>query len=70
MPTLSTTSRSEDAPADGWADFDFFFGRWNVSHRRLQKRLQSDTNWDVFGGTCEVHSILGGLGNFDDNVIE
>ncbi|RWB50225.1 MAG: DUF1579 domain-containing protein, partial [Mesorhizobium sp.] len=75
MPTLSTASRSEaasaeNAPADGRADFDFFFGRWNVSHRRLQKRLQDDTNWDVFGGTCEVRAILGGLGNVDDNVIE
>ncbi|TIM05539.1 MAG: DUF1579 domain-containing protein [Mesorhizobium sp.] len=80
MPTQSTTSRSEDAPvenapaenapSDGRADFDFFFGRWNVSHRRLQERLQGDTNWDVFGGTCEVRPILGGLGNVDDNVIE
>ncbi|TIQ00407.1 MAG: DUF1579 domain-containing protein, partial [Mesorhizobium sp.] len=75
MSTQSTTSRSEDAPAenapaDGRADFDFFLGRWNVNHRRLQKRLQGDTNWDVFGGTCEVRPILGGLGNVDDNVIE
>jgi hypothetical protein len=74
MPTQSTASRSENAPAenalgDGRADFDFFFGRWNVNHRRLQKRLQGDTNWDVFGGTCEVRPILGGLGNVDDNVI-
>jgi hypothetical protein len=75
MPTQPTTSHSKDAPeenvpADGRADFDFFFGRWNVSHRRLRKRLQGDTNWDVFGGTCDVRSILGGLGNVDDNVIE
>ncbi|GLS38249.1 hypothetical protein GCM10010869_38430 [Mesorhizobium tianshanense] len=70
MPTQSTTSRSEDAPADGRADFDFFHGCWNVSHRRLRKRLQGDTNWEVFGGTCDVRPILGGLGNVDDNVIE
>ncbi|WP_287092385.1 DUF1579 domain-containing protein [Mesorhizobium sp.] len=75
MPTQPTTNHSEDgsaenAPADGRPDFDFFFGRWNVSHRRLQKRLQDDTNWDVFGGTCDVRPILGGLGNVDDNVIE
>lgn len=80
MPTQSTTSRSEDAPvenapaenapSDGRADFDFFFGHWNVNHRRLQERLQGDTNWDVFGGTCEVRPILGGLGHVDDNVIE
>ena len=70
MPTPSTASRSDNAPADGRADFDFFFGRWAVSHRRLRKRLAGDTNWDAFGGTCDTRPILGGLGNFDDNVID
>ena len=70
MPTQSTASRQDNDPADGRTDFDFFFGRWNVGHRRLRKRLAGDTNWDVFGGTCEVHPILGGLGNVDDNLIE
>ena len=70
MPTQSTASHANDIPADGRSDFDFFFGCWNVSHRRLQKRLASDTNWDEFGGTCEVRPLLGGLGNVDDNVIE
>ncbi|UVK40655.1 DUF1579 domain-containing protein [Mesorhizobium sp. AR10] len=70
MPTQSTATRSDSAAADGRADFDFFFGRWDVSHRRLRMRLAGDTNWDAFGGTCEVRPILGGLGNFDDNVIE
>ncbi|MER8517828.1 MULTISPECIES: DUF1579 domain-containing protein [unclassified Mesorhizobium] len=69
MPTQPAASHS-DAPADGRSDFDFFFGRWTVGHRRLQKRLQGDGNWDVFGGTCEVRPILGGLGNVDDNWIE
>jgi hypothetical protein len=70
MPTHSTTSRAHDIPADGRSDFNFFFGNWDVSHRRLQRRLAGDTNWDVFGGTCEVRPLLGGLGNVDDNVIE
>ena len=70
MPTPSTASRSDNAPADGRADFDFFFGRWAVSHRRLRKRLAGDTSWDAFGGTCDTRPILGGLGNFDDNVID
>ena len=56
--------------ADGRSDFDFFHGRWAVSHRRLQKRLADDANWDVFGGACDVRALLGGLGNVDDNVIE
>ena len=70
MPTHSTASRTHDIPADGRSDFDFFYGAWDVSHRRLQKRLASDTNWDEITGTCEVSPLLGGLGNVDDNVIE
>jgi len=63
-------AKGHSDPADGRSDFDFFHGRWAVSHRRLQKRLADDTNWDVFGGTCDVRALLGGLGNVDDNVIE
>ena len=70
MPTQSTANRVNDAPVDGRCDFDFFFGSWDVSHRRLQRRLAGDGNWDVFGGTCAVRPLLGGLGNVDDNVIE
>ena len=70
MPTQSTANRVNDAPVDGRCDFDFFFGSWDVSHRRLQRRLEGDGNWDVFGGTCAVRPLLGGLGNVDDNVIE
>ncbi|WP_136616712.1 MULTISPECIES: DUF1579 domain-containing protein [Mesorhizobium] len=70
MPKHSTASPAHDIPADGRSDFDFFFGTWDVSHRRLQKRLTDDTNWDEFTGTCEVSPLLGGLGNVDDNVIE
>jgi hypothetical protein len=55
---------------DGRNDFDFFIGRWSVRHRRLQRRLEGDTNWDEFGGTCETRHLMGGLGNVDDNVLE
>jgi hypothetical protein len=41
-----------------------------VAHRRLRKRLVGDTVWEEFGGTCETHPIIGGLGNVDDNVLE
>ena len=70
MPMQSTASHANDSQTDGRSDFDFFFGCWDVSHRRLQKRLAGDTNWDEFTGTCEVRPLLGGLGNVDDNVIE
>lgn len=58
------------ASSDGRRDFDFLIGHWSVAHRRLQRRLEDDTQWDRFGGRCEMRPILGGLGNVDDNVIE
>jgi hypothetical protein len=51
-------------------DFDFLFGRWRVTHRRLCRRLAGCTEWDHFGGTSEARALLGGRGNVDDNVIE
>lgn len=52
------------------SDFDFFLGDWRVSHRRLKARLAACQEWEEFGGSCSVRSILGGLGNIDDNVVE
>jgi len=56
--------------SDGRADFDFLIGTWTVRHSRLRKRLEGDTAWDAFAGSCEMRPMLGGLGNMDDNVIE
>jgi hypothetical protein len=50
-------------------DFDFFLGDWRVSHRRLRERLVGKDEWQTFDGTCSVRSLLGGLGNVDDNVL-
>ena len=55
---------------DGRHDFDFLIGRWNVRHRRLKGRLSGSTAWDEFSGTCTLRTILGGLGNLDENVLE
>jgi hypothetical protein len=49
--------------------FDFLHGRWNVVHRKLRERLVGNTEWFEFPGTLEVAPILGGLGNFDQNVL-
>ena len=49
--------------------FDFLHGRWNVVHRKLRERLVGHTEWFEFPGTLEVAPILGGLGNFDQNVL-
>ena len=51
-------------------DFDFFLGNWQVSHRRLKQRLVGSSDWEEFGGSCSVQTLLGGLGNLDDNIID
>jgi hypothetical protein len=64
------TEAAGPANGDGRHDFDFLYGRWRLAHRRLQRRLENDTQWDHFAGLSEVKPLLGGLGNVDDNVIE
>lgn len=54
----------------GARDFDFIHGAWRVRHRRLNRRLAASTDWAEFGGTLHAEPILGGLGNFDRNVID
>jgi hypothetical protein len=56
-------------PAGG-EDFDFLHGAWHVRHRRLKARLAGSADWAEFGGTMQADPILGGLGNFDRNVID
>jgi hypothetical protein len=51
-------------------DFDFFMGSWRVAHRRLKERLAGCSEWVSFPGMCVAQKILGGSGNFDDNIIE
>lgn len=54
----------------GAGDFDFILGSWRVRHRKLRERLVGSTDWIVFDGTMHADPILGGLGNFDRNVID
>jgi hypothetical protein len=54
----------------GAHDFDFIHGVWRVRHRRLARRLAGCTDWAEFGGTTRAEPILGGLGNFDWNVVD
>lgn len=51
-------------------DFDFELGSWQVRHRRLKERLANCDEWEEFGGTAQVHAVLGGNGNIEDNVLE
>jgi hypothetical protein len=50
--------------------FDFLHGRWRVRHRKLRQRLAGSSDWFEFPGTLAVDPILGGLGNFDENVLD
>lgn len=70
MPVLFATAAETPPASDGRRDFDFFTGRWDVSHRRLRRRLAGDGGWDGFGGVCETRPIVGGLGNIDDNLLD
>ena len=54
----------------GASDFDFIHGSWRVRHRRLFERLAGSSDWVEFGGRMHAEPILGGLGNFDQNVID
>ncbi len=54
----------------GSSDFDFFMGKWTVSHRRLKERLVNCEQWEEFRGSSSAQPLLGGLGNIDDNVLD
>jgi len=51
-------------------DFDFFLGKWVVSHRRLKHRLAGSNEWEEFKGTSSCRKILNGMGNIDENYLE
>jgi hypothetical protein len=65
---MSETSDTLLPPGAG--DFDFIHGAWRVHHRRLGTRLAGSADWVEFAGTMHADPILGGLGNFDRNVID
>jgi hypothetical protein len=63
-PDASATT----AARDGTHDFDFWFGRWNGVHRKLQHRLAHSNEWEDFSGTAFAKPLLGGRSNMDENV--
>lgn len=56
--------------ATGVHDFDFLFGSWRVSHRKLKKRLANSSEWLEFTGQCIAQPIMAGTGNVDDNFLD
>jgi hypothetical protein len=50
-------------------DFDFQIGTWSVKHRRLETRLRGASDWAEFDGQASMRTVLGGLGNVEDQEI-
>lgn len=55
---------------DGQRDFDFFFGSWTVRCKRLRHPLSGSSEWYEFAGTAVARPVWGGLGNFDEVILE
>ncbi len=68
LPALAPLPAPAADAVAGARDFDFFFGRWQVRHRRLKERLAGSREWIEFDGTSVAQPLLGGFGNVDDNV--
>lgn len=47
-------------------DFDFFFGDWDVAHRRRRDFLDPASGWEEFGATSHCRSLFGGAANIDE----
>lgn len=69
QPTARSLIQGPPPAADGRKDFDFLIGSWRVKHRRLKARLAGSIEWVPFEGWCQCQKTMGGLGNFDDNIL-
>ena len=49
-----------EAPTGDIHDFDFLFGNWSVTNRRLKQRWVGSDDWDVFTGVQRCEPRLGG----------
>jgi hypothetical protein len=77
LSALALVAQAGPAAADGAnlatgasRDFDFFLGSWDVHHRRLKTRLVGSTEWEEFGGTTLCQSLMGGIANINDSIVE
>lgn len=52
------------------SDFDFFIGKWKLRNRILKKKADSTMEWTEFESTQEMYTILNGLGNIDNYLVE
>nr|WP_257389329.1 hypothetical protein [Tahibacter caeni] len=68
--SLPRLLRGAAAAADHRDDWAWLVGNWDVSHRRLKRRLAGSDDWEVFGGKSALWLAMGGLGTIDDNLLE
>ncbi|MEU6768422.1 hypothetical protein ABZ916_38690 [Streptomyces sp. NPDC046853] len=47
-------------------DFDFFFGDWDVAHRRRKDFLDPAGEWEEFTAVSRCWSLFGGAANIDE----
>lgn len=59
----------DQGTSSGLHDFDFLFGKWSVSHRKLRTRNVGSDDWGTFTGEAETRGLLGGLGNIEENIM-
>lgn len=50
---------------DGRHDFDFYFGSWDVTVRRLKQVFVGSQDWEEYQATDESRPIIGGMGCID-----
>lgn len=46
-------------------DFAFLYGKWTITHKRLNTRLAGASDWSEFETDYEAWPLLGGLANVD-----
>lgn len=71
--TLSAGTAHAEATAkarDGQHDFDFEFGSWKTSLKRLKSPLSGSTEWLSYEGTSIVREIMGGRANLVELSVE
>jgi hypothetical protein len=69
-PPASARAAMLPASHDGSHDFDWIFGTWKATLRRLVKPLSGSTTWVDFEGRQLSKPIWGGKANLDEFIVD
>jgi hypothetical protein len=69
-PSATTGAAVLPASHDGSHDFDWIFGTWKATLRRLVKPLTGSTTWVDFEGKQISKTIWGGKANLDEFIVD